>query len=136
MADTKSKDLQVKEKQEVAAGAEQTRTGPIFTPAIDIFETDGAIIVLADMPGVKSKDLDIDLKESVLTLSGEVEAPQGADDTAIMTEYQTGTYWRQFTLSRVIDQAKIEAALTDGVLRLTLPKADEAVPRKITVKTG
>jgi len=134
MADTESKALQAKEKSEVTAPAEQTRPGLVFTPSVDIFESDKEITLMADMPGVKAGDLNIDLHESVLTLDGEVKSPEGADEVYVIREYRTGKYYRQFTLSQVIDQSKIDAELKDGVLRLRLPKVEAATPRKIAVK--
>ncbi len=136
MADTESKALQAKEKQQVDTPAEQTRPGLVFTPAVDIFETDNEITLLADMPGVKAGDLDIDLHENVLTLAGEAQAPEGDREMDVIREYRTGKYYRQFTLSQVIDQAKIMAELKDGVLRLRLPKVEAAQPRKITVNAA
>ncbi len=136
MAEKERKDLQAREKAQVSTPAEQTRPGPIFTPAVDIFETDQEITVLADMPGVKAKDLAIDLRENTLTLSGDVESPERETEEEVFREYRTGNYYRQFTLSDVIDQSKIEAALKDGVLRLRLPKVQAAAPRTIPVKTG
>lgn len=136
MTDTESKALQAKEKAEVTTPAEQTRAGLVFTPAVDIFETDKEITLLADMPGVKAGDLNIDLHENVLTLDGEVKSPEGTDEVDVNREYRTGKYYRQFTLSQVIDQSKIDAALKDGVLRLNLPKIEAATPRKITVKSS
>jgi len=134
MAVTESKALQAKEKSEVTTPAEQTRQGLVFTPAVDIFETDKEITLLADMPGVKAGDLNIDLHENVLTLDGDVKSPEGANEVDVIREYRTGKYYRQFTLSQVIDQAKINAELKDGVLRLRLPKVEAATPRKIAVK--
>jgi len=136
MAEKERKELQAREKAEVSAAAEQTRPGPTFTPAVDIFETDQETTVLADMPGVKAKDLAIDLRENTLTLAGDVESPEGAKEEEVVREYPTGYYYRQFTLSEGIDQSKIEAALKDGVLRLRLPKVEAAAPRTIPVKTG
>jgi HSP20 family protein len=136
MADTESKALQAKEKAEVATPAEQTRPGLVFTPAVDIFETDKEITLRADMPGVKAKDLNLDLHENVLTLDGDVKSPEGADEVDVIREYRTGKYYRQFNLSQVIDQAKINAALKDGVLLLRLPKVEAATPRKIAVKSS
>ena len=133
MADTE-KSLQPKEKTEVTTPAEQTKPGLVFTPAVDIFETDTEITLLADMPGVSAGDLNIDLDENVLTLDGDVESPEGGDETDIIREYRTGKYQRQFTLSQVIDQSKIDAELKEGVLRLRLPKVEAATPRKITIK--
>jgi len=134
MTDTESKALQPKEKAEVATPAEQTRPGLVFTPAVDIFETEKDITLLADIPGVKADDLSIDLCESVLTLDGDVKPPEGDGEADVIREYRTGKYYRQFTLSQVIDQSKIDAELNDGVLRLRLPKVEAATPRKIAVK--
>jgi HSP20 family protein len=129
-------EIQKDEKLSAPAVPEQTRPGPVFTPAVDIFETENAITVLADMPGVKAENLDIDLRESVLTLTGQVTPPQGAKESSVLQEYRTGTFFRRFTLSETIDQAKIDAQLTDGVLRLELPKVEKARPRQITVRAA
>ena len=134
MADTETKALKVKEKKEIATPAEQMRPGLTFTPAVDIFETDREITLLADMPGVKAKDLTIDVRDDVLSLTSEVDPPEGSNETDVLREYETGKYVRQFNLSEVINQSKIEADLTDGVLRLSLPKVEPATPRKIKVK--
>jgi HSP20 family protein len=136
MANAESKALQAKEKAEVPIPAEQTKPGVVFTPAVDIFETDTAITLVADLPGVAAGDLDIGLDDNVLTLSGDVYAPGGPDEMDILTEYRTGKYYRQFTLAEIIDREKIGAELKNGVLRLTLPKVEAATPRKIAVKAG
>jgi HSP20 family molecular chaperone IbpA len=128
-----SKELQVKEKQQVAVPAKQTRPGLVFTPVVDIFETEREISLLADMPGVASDDVNVDLREGVLTLSGDVKPWEGAEESDVLVEFEIGKYYRQFTLSEVIDQDKIEAKLEDGVLRLNLPKTEKALPRRITV---
>ena len=136
MTDAETKALQAKEKTEVTSPAEQIRTGVVFTPAVDIFETDKEITLLADMPGVKADSLNIDLHENVLSLDGDVQSPERTDEMDVFKEYRTGKYYRQFTLSQAIDQSKIEAAMKDGVLRLSLPKAEAATPRKIAVKSS
>ncbi len=136
MADTQSRTLQAKEKAEVATPAEPTKPGLVFSPAVDIFETEKEITVLADMPGVKPDDLSIDLRDNVLTLDGDVADPQGDKEAEVLREYRVGKYHREFTLSQVIDQSKIDAELKDGVLRVLLPKVGEVLPRKITVKAG
>ena len=132
----KAKDIQLKGKQELATPAGPTKPSVIFTPLVDIFETDHDITLLADMPGVKANELKIDLRDNVLTLIGDVAPPEGPDEVAVLREYQTGRYYRQFTISEVIDQPKIEAVLTEGVLRLSLPKVEKVKPRQITVKAG
>jgi len=129
-------EMQKSDKAGAPAVPEQTRPGPVYAPSVDIFENDNTITVLADMPGVKAEDLEIDLRESVLTLTGRVSAPDGAKESVVLREYESGTFFRQFTLSETIDQAKIDAKLTDGVLRLELPKVEKARPRQITVRAG
>jgi HSP20 family molecular chaperone IbpA len=131
-----SNELQVRDKQEVASPAEQTRPGVVFTPAVDIFENEKQINLLADMPGVAPDDVKIDLNDGVLSISGEVKPFEAGDESDVLVEFEIGRYYRQFTLSEVIDQGKIVAKLEDGVLRLTLPKAEKAIPRQITVTTG
>lgn len=131
-----SKDLQVREKQEVTTPAEQTQPGLVFTPSVDIFENEKEIVLLADMPGVKVSDLNIDLRENTLTLNGGVEPVQGAGEEDVVIEYEVGKFYRQFALSELVDQEKIDAQLKDGVLRLTLPKVEKATPRTITVQAG
>jgi HSP20 family molecular chaperone IbpA len=136
MADAKSKELKVREKQELASPAEQTTPGLVFTPAVDIFETEKEITLLADMPGVKADDLTIDLRDNTLTLTADVVPDDDSNEENILKEYQTGRYYRQFTLGELINQENIDAKLNNGVLRLTLPKVEKATPKKIAVKAG
>ncbi|MFH2218708.1 MAG: Hsp20/alpha crystallin family protein [Pseudomonadota bacterium] len=82
----------------------------------------------------QAENLTIDLRENTLTLIGDVEPVEGANEEKIMSEFETGRDYRQFTVSTVIDQSKIDANLADGVLRLMLPKVEEAKPRRIEVK--
>jgi HSP20 family protein len=131
-----SKELKAKGKQELNSPAEQTKPGLVFTPAVDIFENEKALVLLADMPGVQAKNLNVDLRDDTLTLVGEVEPFEGANEEDVIVEYEVGKYYRQFSLSEVIDQEKIDAQLKDGVLRLTLPKVEKAAPRTITVQAG
>jgi len=128
-------DVQNAETKGLRTVPEQTRPGVVYSPSVDIFESEVAITVLADMPGVKAEALTIDLRESVLTLTGRVSPPWTGKESEVLREYQSGTFYRQFTLSETIDQAKIDAKLTDGVLRLELPKVEKARPRQITVRT-
>jgi len=136
MADTHSKELKVREKQEVTSPAEQTTPGLVFTPAVDIFETENEITMLADMPGVKADDLTIDLRDNTLTLSADIAPVDDTNEEDLLKEYETGRYYRQFTLGELINQENIDAKLNDGVLRLSLPKVERATPKKISVKAG
>jgi HSP20 family molecular chaperone IbpA len=131
-----AKELQVKDKQEVASPAEQTRPGVVFTPDVDIFENERQITLLADMPGVAADDIRIDLNDNQLSISGEVKPFESGNESDVLVEFEIGRYTRQFTLSEVIDQSRIEARHEDGVLRLILPKAEKAIPRQITVNAG
>ena len=133
---TDSKELQVMEKREVAAPAEQTRPGLVFTPEVDIFETDREITILADMPGVAADGVKIDLRDGVLTLQGDIKPWEDAGESDVLVEFEIGKYYRRFTLSNAVDQERIEAKLEDGVLRLSLPKSEKAMPRKIAVSAG
>jgi HSP20 family molecular chaperone IbpA len=136
MTEIESKALQAREKTELSTRGEQTTPGPVFTPHVDIFETERELTLLADIPGVKANDLSIDLRENVLTLEGKVDPPESANESDVFKEYETGKYYRQFNVSQIIDQSKIEAELTDGVLTLRLPKVEAATPRKISVKAA
>jgi len=136
MADIQSKELKVRDKQEMTSPAEQTTPGLVFTPAVDIFETEKEITLLADMPGVKADDLTIDLRDNTLTLSADTAPVDNTDENEILVEYETGRYYRQFTLGELVNQDNIDAKLNDGVLRLSLPKVEKATPKKIAVKTG
>jgi len=108
----------------------------VYTPAADIFEDEQAITVLADMPGVTGSDLTIDLRENVLSLVGRAKGPAGNAESFVLQEFEPGTFLRQFTLAETIDQSKIDAQLTNGVLRLVLPKVEKAKPRQISVRTN
>jgi HSP20 family protein len=124
-----------KSDKAISAVPEQTRPGAVYSPAVDIFENENSIIVLADMPGVKAQDLNIDLRESVLTLTGRVAGLENTSESDVLREYGSGVFFRQFTLSETIDQAKIDAKLSEGVLRLELPKVERAKPRQISVRS-
>lgn len=132
-----TKEMTVKEKKALEEGAkESTRPGRVFVPAVDILENEEEIIVLADMPGVSSKNVDIDLRESVLTIEGRITPVEGEKEVTVYREFDWGDYVRQFTLSDAIDQEKITAKMDLGVLRLTLPKAEKRKPQKIQVTVG
>lgn len=136
MTDMESRELQAKGKTAVSIPAESTRPGPVFAPAVDILETEKELVLLADVPGVNSPDLTIDLNDGVLTLSGNAQPPEKPGESDLFREYRTGAFFRQFTVSELVNQSKIEAELKDGVLHLHLPKVEAATPRKIAVKAS
>lgn len=129
------KELQVREKQQVQAKAEETRTGRQYLPPVDIYESTDALTLIADMPGVSKDNVELHLEDDELTIRGRVSAePKG--EKMLWSEYEIGNYIRTFTLSGVVDQSKIEATMKNGVLVLTLPKVEAAKPRQIKVKAG
>jgi HSP20 family protein len=88
------------------------------------------------MPGVTSDRVAIDLHEGRLTISGDLETQGSEQERYLLREYDTGRFFREFTLSDRIDQNRISAAMRDGVLRLVLPKAEKAKPKRIEVKAS
>ncbi|ETR68969.1 MAG: heat shock protein HSP20 [Candidatus Magnetoglobus multicellularis str. Araruama] len=126
------KELKV-DKKEVQNAQEFTQEGPVFNPDVDIYETEENLVLIADLPGVQTEDLDIDLNENTLTINGHVK--KVTKGTSVYREYECGDYKRSFTVSSVIDQNKIKAELKNGVLRVVLPKAEAAKPRKIQIRT-
>ena len=113
---------------------EETRSQERYiTPPVDIYETADGLVVKADLPGVAKEGLDIRVENSLLTIRG--KAAHAAPGDSVYREYGLVNFFRQFELNERVDQNKISAELKHGVLTLNLPKAEEAKPRKIEVKT-
>lgn len=132
MADKKGK-LQSK-KEQSSMETESTRNRKIFIPPVDIMEKDNAIVLFSDMPGVDEKSVDITLEKNILTITGTIEPEQYKDYRIAYAEYNIGDYRRSFTISDTIDQDNIKATVKNGMLTLTLPKAEPARAKKIEVK--
>jgi HSP20 family protein len=128
-------EIAAKEKQPVQ-GQEKTRAGRFFLPRVDIYEFDDSIKLWADMPGVKESDVDVTLKDGVLTITGTVSTKVYEKLSPLYTEYNVGNYFRQFELNENIDDRHIEALMRNGVLELRLPKGERAQLRQIEVKAG
>lgn len=128
-------ELTTQQKQEMQA-EEQTRPGRTYLPPVDIFETDNALWLWADMPGVQEDSIEINVDRNMLSIEGRVGLEDYRDLAPVYIEYRVGNYQRRFTLSNAIDTNKIHARLTDGVLELELPKAESAKPRRIAIQTG
>ena len=129
-----AQELAVREKQELATKEEKTTPGRYYVPAADIFETDEALTVIMEMPGVQKNNVDIALENDVLRVDGQIDFSNYKEMEPVYTEYNIGHYTRGFTLSNKIDQSKISAQLDSGVLTLTLPKSKDALPRRITLE--
>ena len=120
-------------KQESDVNEEETRPGRIYVPNVEIRETDDAMLLWADMPGVSQDSVEISLEGGVLSIQGQVQTDDYADLTPAYTEYNVGNFKRSFRLSTVIDAEHIEAKMRSGVLELRLPKAEEARLQKIPI---
>ena len=131
--ETKAMEVQEQEQLPVEQ-AERTRDIDCFIPRSDIIETEEKYQIVMDMPGVSQDKIDITLDKNTLTINGQTiqEAPDGY--SLAHAEFRNGDYERSFRLTDRIDREKIQAVFTDGVLRLDLPKAEEAKARKIKVK--
>lgn len=116
--------------------AELTRSGQFFRPNVDISEGADELVVQADMPGVRSEDIEIDFKDGMLTIHGKAERRQAEETHYLLNEYGIGDFHRTFQVSEQIDAGRINAALKDGVLTLRLPKLERVKPRKIAVQAG
>jgi len=103
-------------------------------PAVDIFETEQGLTLVADLPGVDKDALSVKVEENVLTIRGKVTPRQYKQLT--YNEFELLDYYRQFELGEMVDQSKIGAELRNGVLTLQLPKAEKAKPKQISVKVG
>jgi HSP20 family protein len=113
---------------------ERTRARRCFVPKADIYETDNEIIVLADIPGADEKKVDITLDKNILSINATIGPALTSGFELTYAEYEEGDFQRSFRLSDEIDRDKIQASVTDGVLRLILPKAKQATSKKIAVR--
>jgi len=128
-----SQELAIREKQEVAQPEEKTTPGRYYVPVADIFETDEALTLMLEMPGVSKNYIDVQIENDVLRVEGKIDYSAYKDVEPVYTEYNIGHYARGFTLPSKIDRGAISAQLDDGVLTLTLPKSKDVLPRRITV---
>jgi HSP20 family protein len=128
-----AQDLAVREKKELVSKEEKTVPGRYYVPYADIFETEDALTVTMEIPGVEKKNLNVALENDVLRIDGAIDFTKYEGMEPVYTEYNVGHYIRSFTLSNKIDQERISAQLDDGLLTLTLPKAKDALPRRISI---
>lgn len=131
---TTSSDLRARDKQTVEG--EVTRPGPVFRPDVDIFERADAFVVVADLPGVDARSVDVKLEKGILTLDAQITTQPESGWTPIHAEYRIGGYHREFRISEGIDASGVSASMKDGVLELRLPKSAQLKPRTISVQSG
>jgi HSP20 family molecular chaperone IbpA len=125
--------LEVQEKKEVATKNEKTVPTRHYVPATDIFETDDALMVVMELPGVEKQVIDVNVENDVLHVDARIDFTKYEGLEPLYTEYNIGHFARSFSLSNKIDRQQISAQLEDGVLTLTLKKATEAQPRRIAI---
>ncbi len=120
-------------ERQAATQAEQTRDLPVFSPLVDIYETQSEVVVFAEMPGVEQKNINVTFENDVLLIAG---TPSGGTDGGhelLHRGRRIGSYYREFRILVDIDSEKISAKTSNGVLKIVLPKAEKAKPRKIEV---
>lgn len=127
-------ELQVQQKRELEKKEETTIPARVFLATADIYETNDALNVVLEMPGVEKNSVEVRVEDGVLKIDGRLDFSKYQGLQPLYTEYNVGHYSRSFRLSGKIDQNKIGAELKDGVLSLVLPKVEEAKPRTIQVK--
>jgi HSP20 family molecular chaperone IbpA len=125
--------LQTQKKREQESREETTIPARVFVPTADIYETQDALTVILEMPGVEKSNVSVRVEEGLLQVEGRLDLTKYQGLQPLHIEYNVGHYARSFQLSSKIDQGKIAAALNDGVLSLTLPKVQEAKPRVINI---
>jgi HSP20 family protein len=130
---TQSRALQPQEKKELVSKEETTVPVRYFLPTTDIFETEDALTVVMEVPGVGRDAIDITTENDVLKIEAKIDPAKYDGMEPLYTEYNVGHFARSFTLSNKIDRQQISAKLEDGVLTLTLKKVQEAIPRKIAI---
>ena len=128
-----SQALEAQEKKELVSKDEKTIPVRYFVPTTDIFETEDALTLVMEVPGVDKEAVDISVENDVLKVEAKIDPAKYEGMEPLYTEYNVGHFSRSFTLSNKIDQQQISAQLQDGVLILTLKKAQEAMPRRIAI---
>jgi HSP20 family protein len=128
-----SQSLEVQAKKEVSGKGEKTTPAKYYVPPSDIYETEDALTVVMEIPGVAKDDVTVMLQNDILRVEGRIDFTKYDGIEPVYTEYNVGHYARSFAVSAKIDQEQIKADLENGVLTLTLKKAKEALPRRIAV---
>ena len=130
-----AQELEVQQKRALEKKDEATVPARIYLPTTDIFETENALMVVMEMPGVLNEHADITIEDNVLTVTGRIDFSKYEKLQPVYTEYNIGHFQRSFSLApSSIDEHRITAEMKDGVLTLTLPKAERVKARKIELK--
>jgi len=114
----------------------ESRGNSAWLLPMDAYFTDEAIVIHADVPGLRPDEIEITLEGDTLTIRGEIKRDEDSTRRYVLLERPTGRFERTLTINTPIDHDKVEATFSNGVLTLTLPKAEAVRPRQITVKSG
>ena len=107
-----------------------------WTPALDLYQTNDDIVAVVELPGMKKEEIEISLHDGALTISGERKEEGAQDDKNARTERILGKFRRSISLPTRVDASKVNATYKDGILTVTLPKAEEVKPKQIQVNVG
>ena len=129
----KNKEMVPGSKHELETKEEKTQQARYYKPSTDIVETEHDLTLVMDMPGVAKDSVEVKLEKNVLSVEGQIDQARYESLKAQYAEYNVGHYNRSFQLSSEIDQDKIQAHMAEGVLTLTLPKAEKAKPKLISI---
>lgn len=104
-----------------------------WTPALDLYQNNDNVVAVVELPGMRKEDIDISLHDGMLTIAGERQSSSSEGENTERTERFTGKFRRSITLPTRVDADKVSASYKDGILTVTLPKAEEAKPKKVEV---
>lgn len=116
-----------------AASGRQSQLFSGWTPALDLYQNNDNVVAVVELPGMRKEDIEISLQDGTLTISGERKEEIGQNEGATRTERFTGKFRRSITLPTQVDVNKVSATYKDGILTVTLPKAEEAKPKQIQI---
>jgi HSP20 family protein len=120
----------------LTGGGRQTQLFSGWTPALDLYQNNDNVVAIVEIPGMRKEDIEISLQDGMLTIAGERKVESGQEDAATRTERFTGKFRRSITLPTRVDANKVNASYKDGILTVTLPKAEEAKPKQIQVNVS
>ena len=104
-----------------------------WTPALDLYQNNDNVVAVVELPGMRKEDIDVSLHDGMLTIAGERQSSSGEGENAERTERFSGKFRRSVTLPTRVDASKVSASYKDGILTVTLPKSEEAKPKKVEV---
>ena len=120
----------------LTGGARQAQLFSGWTPALDLYQNNDNVVVRVELPGMRKEDIEISLQDGMLTISGERKSETAEGDKAERTERYVGKFRRSISLPTQVDASKVTATYRDGILTVTLPKAEEAKPKQIQVNVA